>query len=294
MQFYNYFFMWCKGAHWATIKNAAKAARRINMKKQFNYKKILLCAGVLCGALYAAAGVHGKGKYVSYEQNDLPPFSSVRVQAQADVTFMQSSNTHVQISGPENLVKVTRVFVQEDTLYVTFTMPLRVRGKDEVKVAVYAPQLNTATVEGRGTLTVHGMLSMEKLSVLLYGQGKFSADGLMVNNLQVHAQNNSEAELNRVRAKNVTAQATGQADIELSGIANHIDLRNEGAGEIEAADLRAPSGEATLKGRGDIYIAAFENLKASAYGKGRIYYKGSPVSMQREGNIVHVVQDYDD
>jgi len=116
----------------------------------------------------------------------------------------------------------------------------------------------------------------------------------MANILQVHAQDNSEAELNRIRAKNVTAQATGQAEIELSGIANYIDLRNNGSGEIEAADLRAPSGEATLKGRGDIYIAAFENLKASVYGKGKIHYKGSPVSMQRQGNIVHVVQDYDD
>lgn len=60
---------------------------------------------------------------------------------------------------------------------------------------------------------------------------------------------------------------------------------------LDAADLRVQHGEAVLNGKGDIAVSAYEALSAQAFGKGKIKYCGAPVTLEKQGNVKHIVQD---
>lgn len=156
---------------------------------------------------------------------------------------------------------------------------------------ITGPALHEVTVSGKGEVHVRGKLQVQDLHLVLMQEGDFSADGVTVHMLDVHAAGRSEVDINRLDAHHVKAVADGQADIELAGLALKARLENHGSGELDAADLRVQHGEAVLNGKGDIAVSAYEALSAQAFGKGKIKYCGAPVALEKQGNVKHIVQD---
>ena len=254
-------------------------------------KKIvwLFLLAVCCYGAYASKA---QGHYTSRMVDKLSPFHAIHVQGNIEVDFMQNPTHTVHASGPQKVLDSASVRVKDNVLEIGFLPSGKQTGP--LRVMVTAPALHEVTVSGKGEVHVRGKMQVQDLSVTLKQTGEFSADGLAVHTLDIHAAGQSEADINRLDAHSVVAAADGNAEIDLAGLALTAQLANHGAGEIDAADLRVQKGKASLTGKGDIKISAYEMLEASAFGKGKIKYKGAPIQMQRSGNLKRIVQDNDD
>lgn len=246
---------------------------------------------VCCCGVYA---YKDQGHYTSRMMEKLPSFHAVHVQGDIEVDFMQNPTHTVHAGGPQKVIDRAVVRVKDNVLEIGFLPGTSEKQTGQLRVTITAPALHEVSVSGKGDVHVRGTMQVQDLSVTLTQEGEFSADGLAVHTLDIHAADQSEVDINRLDAHSVVAAADGKADIDLAGLALTAQLVNHGAGEIDAADLRVQRGKASLTGKGDIKISAYEMLEASVFGKGKIKYKGAPIQMQRSGNLKRIIQDTDD
>lgn len=248
-------------------------------------------------ALGLAVWVHAHkelGHYKSRMVEKLPAFHAIYVESDLDVDFMQHPTATAHVSGPETLVEKVSLQVSDDVLRIGFVRDNAPKKTDSLRVMLTGPALHEVRVSDRAEVHVRGTLSVQDLTVTLTQEGEFSADGVTAGQVQVHAADKSEADINRLDVHQVHAVAEGNAEIELAGLSLTADFQNHGTGEIDASDLRVQTARATVNGKGKISVSAYERLSATVMGKGKIKYKGSPVSLEREGNIRHIMQDTDD
>lgn len=248
-------------------------------------------------ALGLAVWVHAHkelGHYKSRMVEKLPAFHAIYVESDLDVDFMQHPTATAHVSGPETLVEKVSLQVSDDVLRIGFVRDNAPKKTDSLRVMLTGPALHEVAIYGKGDVHVRGSLNVQDLTVTLTQEGEFSADGLTVQNLHIHAAGKSEADINRLDAHHVQAVAEGNAEIELAGLSLTADFQNHGTGDIDASDMRVQTATASVNGKGEISVSAYEKLTAAVIGKGKIKYKGSPVSLERDGNIKRIVQDTDD
>lgn len=254
-------------------------------------KSILMGVGIVCLLLAGPCLAADKnGRYTSRAVAQTERFHAISVQGNIEVNFVQAPQTSVYISGKEKHAAGVKTRVEEGVLYLSRANGL---GR-EVHVSVSAPDLTRVTLAQQGEFNVRGALQVTKFDVLLSGGSGFSADRVKAQHINIFAQDRAEVEMERLDAEQVKAAASGRANIDLSGLAQEIHFENSGSGDIDADDLRAPRGEAVVKGKGDISISAYEALNATVLGKGKIKYKGVPVSLQTSGNTQRIMQELDD
>ena len=253
-------------------------------------KKYLLLAGVLMIGACLQAGAE-KRPYFSKTVEGVAPFHTLQVSGGVEVDLIQRPSVSVRISGPEQEVRAADVHMEKDTLFVGAVEAGQ--GGKNLRVHIAAPAVRQVTVLQDGEVKIVGEYEAVQFAVALQQKGEFSADGLRTHGLMVMAADKAEAEINRIDAHTVKAHASGQGEIELSGLAQLAVLENEGTGEIDAQDLRVQRATASVKNKGDIKVAAYEGLTASVFGRGKIVYKGEPVQMERAGNLKRIVAQED-
>lgn len=261
-------------------------------------KKVIFwgCAAALVLPVYAAKiqPTRKTGHYVSHAVEQTAAFGRISVNGDIEVEFMQSPGFSVHVSGAQKWAEAVSVHVQGDDLKIGFNQTVLPRRGAKLRAAVTAPKLHGVDLAGKSELHVHGALQGELFTAALADESEFSADGVSVQTLEVRAAGRAQADINRVDAQTVAAQTFDRAEIELSGLALKARFENNGAGEIDAADLRVQTAEAVVKGKGEISVSAYETLAAAVQGKGKIKYRGTPVSLQQSGNTHRIVQDLED
>lgn len=264
-----------------------------------NHKKAIL-TGVLALllALPAAAQkmktVSGQGRYMSRAVQELGAFNAVEVRGDIEVDFMQRPNAAVTVSGLENLVRLSNVYVENGVLVVEYTQPIRVRGERNLRVAVSAPELAAVTVDQNGEFEVRGSLDTQTLSLKAYLDSEISADHIQATSVTIEASDRSDVDLGRVSADRVEAVAHNRAEVDLSGDVEEAVLTNNGSGDVDAEDLRAVTVTATGNASGAIKVFPTEALYATANGRGRIEYKGYPTTLETNGNYKKIRRDRDE
>lgn len=235
--------------------------------------------------------VRGEGRYVSQKIEKLSAFDAVDVRGDADVDFMQQADASVTVSGRENLVELADVRVEDGVLVVGFTRPVHIRGEHHLRVAVSSPKLRSVSVSQGGDFEVHGMLKTADLAVAAAQDSEISADFVRADSITATASGRSEIDLGRLEADRVRATASDRAEIDLSGTAREAFVENNGSGEIDADDLYAETVQAYVNGSGDVKVRAAQSLHAVANGRGKLEYKGNPVTINREGNFKKIIRD---
>ncbi len=259
--------------------------------QQHNWLKL---AGiiVLTGLASLAQAHKTWGHYTSLSKEQVENFHALDVTGNIEVDFLQSPTLKIHGSGPQKVLDVATAQVKDGVLHIGF-LP----GKEmpaQLRVVVTGPELTHVTLSGHAEVHVRGHIQTPELVLQLSQNSEFAADGLTADKLRIHAADNSEADLNRLDVKHVHVFASGKADAELAGLALKAELENTGAGEIDASDLRVQTGLATVRGKGNVEISAYETLTAAALGKGKIKYRGAPVNFQQQGNVKHIVADKED
>ena len=79
-----------------------------------------------------------------------------------------------------------------------------------------------------------------------------------------------------VKNENFVIQSTGAAKIEANGETKAVEIRNSGAGLIDAHELRSFKANVNLSGAGQAEVYASEQLDVTISGVGRVTYGGQP------------------
>jgi len=234
-------------------------------------------------------GAKTQGHYVSRNVEGLSSFHALVVEGKVKVDFVQQEKPAVHVSGPQQMVEQASIQVKDGKLEIQFMPQGLLSSSHELHIAVAGPALDTVHISGESEVHIRGPLKENRLALVLTGESEFAADGITVPSLSIHAEDRAEVDINRLESQQVQAKAFGRSSLELSGLALTAELENSSLGDIDAEDLRVQRGTATIHGKGDIEISAYETLSASAFGKGRIKYKGTPVSLQSSGYVQRIV-----
>ena len=84
------------------------------------------------------------------------------------------------------------------------------------------------------------------------------------------------ARVTGVKNENFVINSTGAAKIEAKGETKAVEIRNSGAGLIDAHELRSARADVNLSGAGQAEVYASEQLDVTISGVGRVTYSGQP------------------
>ncbi len=249
--------------------------------------------GMLLAATVQAETIRGEGRYVSNTLTHLTPFTKVDVRGEAQVDIWQRDQQNVSVSGKANLVALSDIRVENDTLVIDFKRPVHVKGSHVLHVSVEVPSLDAITVRGEGRVRMRGTFETAQLALSAADKSYVTGEGLKADIVRVQATQHAEADLERINVKQLEAALFNKAEMELSGFAEKAQLVNNGSEDIDAAGLRVNEGHVQINGSGDVDVFAVNNLKAEALGRGEITYHGNPV-LVRSGNLKLIQPAFED
>ncbi|MBP5617252.1 MAG: DUF2807 domain-containing protein [Elusimicrobiaceae bacterium] len=248
--------------------------------------------GVFCALAAQAESVRGEGRYVSQTLTQLTPFNAVEVHGDITVEVRQAAAQQVTLHGRANLVALADVRVENNTLMVDYKRPLRVKGKDGLRVTVFVPQLISVTVRHDGKVRLQGLFETPQMTLNAADEGEMTVAHLKTDTARVQVMNKADIDIERLHAQMLEAATFGKAELEVSGYAQSAKFTNNSTQDIDAANLRAEIVHATVNNKGDIEIFATKTLQADANALGTITYHGIP-TLTREGNLKKIKPAFD-
>ncbi len=116
--------------------------------------------------------------------------------------------------------------------------------------------------------------TLEKLRI--EGGVSMKTNGYLdLNNFLVNIEGGASVDL-YLKANSVKIYGEGGFLFELKGVANSLDITINGAGNVDAAELKTKDASFTTAGFGTGSVYATENLNAKIEGVGKLRYKGDP------------------
>lgn len=226
----------------------------------------ILTIGTVSGCdLYQGNSIKPSKKRITRNYNT-KAFTKISIKTVADVTYKQAadSSTSVSIYGPENMVDLMAVSVENNTLNITTKRKVNFN-KTHLKIAISSPRINGLSFNGVGDVVINDPIQSDDLRLENRGVGDIKVASF--------------------RGKKITVYSSGVGNVNLSGEAEEACLDSKGVGDINASDLKAQKVTAEAKGVGDISCYATEAIHASAKGVGEIKYKGNPTqkSLSKKG-----------
>lgn len=190
----------------------------------------------------------------------------------ADVTYIQSDEPGVTITGPKNRIELVKLEdgkitgpVTRKKTFTSFSTQIGVKGSktvwrdrqdDGIKITVKAPNVRRFTLDGVAALVISGY-KQDDLEINSKGASQITASGEATRlDLEMDGPGKGEfsdlvlqeAKIRLNGASKVTAAPTRRADIEVSGVGN-VRLRHRpaelkqtvnGVGSVDIDDASAP------------------------------------------------------
>jgi len=248
-------------------------------------RKILGVVMVISLLILNASCIEGKrvrasGNYITKDLQ-IGNFSAIKVQGSEDVLYSQSTDgtTSVKIYASDNIIDLLNIRVEDETLIIGYKKNVTIFGfgdKNEVKVIVSNPGLNSLKIQGSGDVLLKTAIKSDKLDIAVQGSGDIKGAGIYCNEISTAVQGSGDVVLENIKSENIDATVQGSGDIALSGEAKIVSLKTQGSGDINAANLKGQDVSATTQGSGNITCYATGNLKGRINGSGDISYKGAP------------------
>lgn len=128
-------------------------------------------------------------------------------------------------------------------------------------VTIYSTELHKVVNSGDSLVTVSSNPAVERFDASLFGNGRLS--------------------IRNIEAKRVDAKiATGNGQLVISGRCTEATLNVVGTGTIQADELKAVKGKASIIGTGTIGCDFSESLSINGMGTGRVLYRNAPKTVK--------------
>jgi hypothetical protein len=211
-------------------------------------------------------GVRGDGPLVD-ETRNLEDFDRVHVSIPGKVKLVIDTVFKVDIQIEESLAPYLETEVRNGRLDIYFSR--NTRDVDDLEVTVHMPALEEISLSGSGDIDANDTLEGQKLRLDVSGSGSIDLNAALFNEIHTNV--------------------SGSGDIDVSGLADHLEAHVSGSGKVDALDCPVKTAEVHISGSGQVYCRVSDELKARISGSGTVWYEGSPqldVSVSGSGKVV--------
>jgi hypothetical protein len=213
--------------------------------------------------------IKGKGNNVT-EIRAITNFNKIKLDMDADVTYVQDSIFYVEISAQSNLMGVIKTSVSAGELKIETTK--WIRKHNPITLIIHSPSIVGLTVSGSGNINSNSALSSAFLDLKISGSGNIS--------------------LYSVQSGELEATISGSGNISVvNGTVTNQKATVSGSGNIETLNLTANNASAKISGSGDISVRVMQTLDAVISGSGDIIYAGSAAvnaTISGSGSVTHI------
>lgn len=184
---------------------------------------------------------------------DVPEFSGVRLNCNANVFIKQDNFFEVVAVGEENIIDLLELDVQNDTWDIEFD---RCTKDYDLDIFITMPDISYLAISGSGEMRGDNFFNVENIVLRISGSGEMCL-GLF--------------------AENIDGKISGSGEMELEGEAEEMEFAISGSGDLKAFGQLTEKAEIQISGSGDASVHVLEVLDVSISGSGNVYYKGNPV-----------------
>lgn len=179
--------------------------------------------------------------YQTREVPNAPAFSAIEISgADVNVYFTQGPTHAFAVSGPDKLLKATKIKVKQNTLFIEYNEPFFTGDDNDVKVYVTAPALTWVAVAGEADFECKNVFSGQELSIKTRQSGEVSMKNVSVGKINIDAKGTSSVDLDYVQANAIRVSSLDRAEVELSGNTAQFEIVKKGmSAEIDTEKLIA-------------------------------------------------------
>jgi len=239
------------------------------MKYQ-NLLLILIIAGFLlifgaCDENYNC--IEGNNNVIM-EERVVNYFKSVITEGNFNIEVIQDSVSKVVIEAESNYMPYIRTNVYGSILEIDTRNNSCFDPNYPIRVYVYTPDLESASIEGSGNIYCDRLQTSE-LYLNITGSGNIEVD---VETIELHA------------------SIVGSGNIELQGTAVESSLSVSGSGSVFSYHLPVETCDVKISGSGNVYVNVNTFLNIVISGSGSVYYIGNPTittNISGSGSVIH-------
>ncbi len=207
------------------------------------------------GVFFVSPSARGSGNVIS-QSRTLQDFAAIHVAYPAHVLIRQGSAEALTIEAEDNVVasiqtRVVNLVLEIDNVrdHNVVVVPTR-----PVNITITVKDLSELDFDSAGDITVQ-TLQADHLRAVLNGAGGMKFEGLSLKSLE--------------------ANLSGVGSLEASGKVDTLDVRVDGMGSFEGAQLQSQNATVNLDGVGSANVWADGKLAANVNGLGSINYYGN-------------------
>jgi hypothetical protein len=230
---------------------------------------IAIFASVILLSLGSCRRIIGEGPVVS-ETRSTRDFSAIEFGVPADMTYIKSDITEIEIEAQRNIIDVIETYVSGNELNIKVRDGRNIHSHEQIRITVKAPSVHGFAVSGSGALQIIGGIDGDDAKLRVSGSGKILAD--------------------EINASNVEAKISGSGSIDaLGGNADHLDLTISGSGDINLLPLIAKTANTQTSGSGNMHVNVTDDLDVHISGSGDVFYRGNPevnVKISGSGRLI--------
>ncbi len=197
-------------------------------------KRIIFLSIVLSTMVFASCSktrLKGEGSILS-ETRQLESFTRVEANGSTDVEIIPSSTNSVIVTGYQNLIPAYDTKVQGGKLILEFKQGYINVRNNNIKVTVYTNSLNSAYLNGSGTMVFRDSVRSNSMNVEINGSGKIRFGANAYVNASYNINGSGEIDARAAMAENVIADISGSGDIDLS-VSRSLKAEISGSGTID-------------------------------------------------------------
>ena len=183
------------------------------------------------------------------------PFKKVENHVVGNIQLVQSDQSRVTLSAPENYIDFLEFKNEDGKLDISFSKNNVSFDSSNITIIIYSPTFDEIVNGGAADIRMDS-LTTDELIIKNSGVGAFNMAQLNVRKLDV--------------------SCSGVGSIMVNGQAEKADYNCSGVGSINAKELKAREVAASVSGVGGIDCFASEYIKGSVSGVGALHYAGHP------------------
>lgn len=192
---------------------------------------------------------------------DITEFNRINFEGAYNIELRQGDGPSISMKTTKDLQEKVRIWVSDSTLYVK--TDVKNISSDEIKLNIHFNKLEMVNIEGGAFLKTFDKIELKDFGIHIEGGASVFFD---------------------VTAENIDASAEGAVNMEFRGTTIKFSAVSEGAGNIDADELKASFVKCRVSGVGNASVYATDNLEAQVEGLGKISYRGNPeVDKQVDG-----------
>ncbi|WP_462317042.1 head GIN domain-containing protein [Marinilabilia sp.] len=220
----------------------------------------------------------GDGNTLS-ENRDVSFFDEINISAGFEVV-LSNGESPLTVEADSNLLSYIETEVVNNQLQIDVKPNFEIVPRKPVRIYVrVSEEFGKVEVTGGGTI-ITDSLFVKELEVSVYGVSSFKGDTLGCSSLNLYSEGSTNVNI-KGTFQNLAIRQIGSGNISMRGKTDQSVIILEGSGKIDNHLLLGEDADISIYGSGLVLCYVSGALSASIDGSGRIYYYGTPSSLEK-------------